>query len=76
MPNTSRPWPKIVRERMSMSNCLQNLEWAETELRKLNPEREIPALKEYAAIQKWKLDKLLPDLKHLEVSGTLRISVK
>lgn len=76
MAKRNKPFPEITRERLRATEAIKNLEWVEGELRGRYRELdlgEIPALKEYAAIQRWKIDKVLPSPKALEVSGSLQI---
>lgn len=76
MAERSRPWPEIARKRLGADKAMDNLAWVEQELRTRYRELdlgEIPALKEYAAIQRWKIDKVLPTPKAVEVSGTVQV---
>jgi hypothetical protein len=74
--NRDVPFPQIIRDRMSAADALNNLKWVEKELRDRYRELdlgEIPALREYAKIQMFKLNKVVPDLKAIEHSGHLAI---
>ena len=69
MAKRNRPLPEITRQRLNAGQALRNLEWVEGELRGRYKELdlgEIPALREYAAIQRWKISKCLPDLKPVD----------
>jgi hypothetical protein len=70
------PLPEITRQRLQAGKALQNLEWVEGEVRERLQQldlAEVPALKLYADIQRFKISKCLPDLKAVEHSGTLGI---
>jgi len=77
MAKRNKPLPQITRDRLCAGQALVNLAWVETELRTRYKELdlgEIPALKEYAAIQRWKIDKVLPELKAVEHSGQVEVT--
>ena len=77
MAERNKPLPEITRQRLQAAKALKNLEWVEGELRGRYRELdlgEIPALKEYAAIQRWKIDKVLPTPKAVELSGSVQIT--
>lgn len=76
MAKRNKPFPEITKDRLRATEAIKNLEWCEQELRGRYRELdlgEIPALKEYAAIQRWKIDKVLPSPKAIEVSGSLAV---
>lgn len=57
---------------MNAGQALHNLEWVEAEIRQRLQQLdlgEVPALKLYADIQWRKIDKCLPDLKQVEMTG-------
>jgi hypothetical protein len=59
---------------MQAGQALVNLVWVEEQIRNRLQQLdlgEIPALKLYADIQKWKVDKCLPDLKQVEHTGAV-----
>lgn len=77
MAQRNKPLPELTRKRLKAEQAIRNLEWAEEELRGRYRELdlgEIPALKEYAAIQRWKIDKVLPSLKAVEHSGDIGVT--
>ena len=77
MAERNKPLPQITRDRLQAAKAIRNLEWVEEELRSRYRELdlgEIPALKEYAAIQRWKIDKVLPELKAVEHSGHVEVT--
>lgn len=77
MAERNKPLPRITRERLQAAKAIRNLEWVEDQLRTRYRELDlggIPALKEYAAIQRWKIDKVLPELKAVEHTGQVEVT--
>lgn len=76
MAKREKPLPELTRKRLQAGQALRNLAWVEEKLRSEYQTLdlgELPALKEYSAIQRWKIDKCLPDLKALELTGEIGI---
>lgn len=73
----NRPLPEITRNRLKAEQAIRNLEaverklWEESAVLDL---AEVPALKLYADIQRWKIDKVLPSLKAVEHSGDVSLT--
>jgi hypothetical protein len=70
----TKSYPQLTRERIKAGMALDNLRWVEGEIRdrlQTLDLAEVPALRLYSDIQRWKIDKVLPELKAVEHSGTV-----
>jgi hypothetical protein len=72
------PRLQVVRDRIKVSQCLNRLDWIESQCIERYQQMdlgEVPALKLAADIVRYKLNKVLPDLKAVEHSGQVTTDV-